>query len=260
MIYIKTSSFKDVLIHVAIMLSILAIIVLSFFFVYLPNTTNHLESITVPDLSGMKVADVEAFLEDHDLRYEINDSTFLLNKPPSIVLTQYPKSGEKVKENRKIYITVTTNNPPNVEMPKVVDISLKSAEMLLQSYELQVGKIKYVPHLAQNLVLKQEYKGKEIPVGGRIPKGSTIDLTVADGRGNTEFQIPDVVGKTYEEAKVIIEGSNLIIGSILPPGTEPAPDSKVVRQNPAAIQGNTIREGEVVDIWLEVQAATPPTN
>ena len=260
MIYIKTSALKDVLIHIGILLSILSIIVLGFFIVYLPATTNHLESITVPDLTGMKVAEVEAFLEDHDLRYEINDSTFLLNKPPSIVLTQYPKSGEKVKENRKIYVTVTTNNPPNVEMPKVVDISLKSAEMLLQSYELQVGKIKYVPHLAQNLVLKQEFAGKEIAVGARIPKGSTIDLTVADGRGNTEFQIPDIVGKTYEEAKLIIEGSNLVIGSILPLGTEPAPDSKVVRQNPAAIEGNTIREGEVVDIWLEVQATIPPSN
>jgi beta-lactam-binding protein with PASTA domain len=235
------------------MLCILAIIVLGFFFVYLPNTTNHLESISVPDLTGMKVGEIEAFLKDHDLRYEINDSTFQLNKPPSIVLTQYPKAGEKVKENRKIYVTVTTNNPPNVEMPKVVDISLKSAENMLQSYQLQIGNLKYVPHLAQNLVLKQEYQGKEIPAGTRIPKGSTIDLTVADGKGNTEFQIPDVVGKTYEEAKMIIEGSNLVIGSIQPLGTEPMPGSKVVRQRPEAVQGNTIREGDYMDLWLDTQ-------
>ncbi|QHT66814.1 PASTA domain-containing protein [Rhodocytophaga rosea] len=256
MIYIKTSSKKDVLIHIGIMLSLLAIIVLSFFFIYLPSTTNHGESITVPDLSGMKVDAVEEFLESRDLRYEINDSTFISNKPASIVLTQYPKAGEKVKENRKIYITVTTNNPPNVEMPKLVDISLKSAQMLLQSYELQEGSIKYVPNLAQNLVLKQEFNGKEIAPGTKLPKGSKIDLTVGDGVGKDDFTLQNVVGMTLEEAKVVIEGSSLVIGSILYDGNSSEPTGTVIKQNPAA--DSNIRVGEVVDLW--VSGTGPDTN
>jgi eukaryotic-like serine/threonine-protein kinase len=256
MIYIKTSSKKDVLIHIGIMLSLLAIIVLSFFFIYLPATTNHGESITVPDLSGMKVDAVEEFLESRDLRYEINDSTFISNKPASIVLTQYPRAGEKVKENRKIYITVTTNNPPNVEMPKLVDISLKSAQMLLQSYELQEGSIKYVPNLAQNLVLKQEFNGKEIAPGTKLPKGSKIDLTVGDGVGKDDFALQNVVGMTLEEAKVVIEGSNLVIGSILYDANSSEPTGTVIKQNPAA--DNNIRVGEVVDLW--VSGTGPDSN
>jgi beta-lactam-binding protein with PASTA domain len=250
MLYIKTSSKKDVLIHIGIMLSLLAIIVLCFFFIYLPSTTNHLESITVPDLSGRKVDELKDFLSEHDLRYEINDSTFIANKPASIVLTQYPKAGEKVKENRKIYITVTTNNPPNVEMPKLVDISLKSAEMLLQSYELQLGERKYVANLAQNLVLKQEWKGKEIAVGTRIPKGSVIDLTVGNGIGNEEFEVPDLAGKTLDEAKFTIEGSNLVVGSILYDSSSGEPAGTVVKQNPTATGRNKIRVGEVIDLWI----------
>jgi beta-lactam-binding protein with PASTA domain len=255
MIYIKTSSVKDVLIHIGIMLSLLAIIVLSFFFIYLPATTNHGESITVPDLSGMKVEAVKEFLESRDLRYEINDSTFLANKPASIVLTQYPRAGEKVKESRKIYITVTTNNPPNVEMPKLVDISLKSAQMLLQSYELQEGSIKYVPNLAQNLVLKQEWNGKEIAPGTKLPKGSKIDLTVGDGVGKDDFSLQSVVGMTLEEAKVVIEGSNLVIGSILYDANSREPTGTVIKQNPAA--NSNIRVGEVVDLWV---SGTGPTS
>lgn len=248
MIYIKTSSKKDVLIHLGIMLSLVAIIVLSFFFIYLPSTTNHGESITVPDLSGMKVEDVEEFLQSRDLRYEINDSTFIANKPASIVLTQYPRSGEKVKENRKIYITVTTNNPPNVEMPKLVDISLKSAQMLLQSYELQEGSIKYVPNLAQNLVLKQEWNGKEVAPGTKLPKGSKIDLTVGDGVGKDDFTLQNFTGMNLEEAKVVIEGSNLVIGSILYDANSSEPTGTVIKQNPAA--ESNIRVGEVVDLWI----------
>ena len=254
MLYIKTSSKKDVLIHIGIMLSLVAIIVLSFFFIYLPATTNHLESITVPDLSGMKVQEVENFLTEHDLRYEINDSTFIANKPASIVLTQYPKAGEKVKENRKIYITVTTNNPPNVEMPKLVDISLKSAQMLLQSMELQEGEIKYVPNLANNLVLKQLWNGKEIAPGTRIPKGSKIDLTVGNGIGNEEFEVPSLTGNTLDEARIIIEGSNLVVGSILYDSNSTEPAGTVIRQNPEATGRNKIRVGEVVDLWISGSA------
>lgn len=256
MIYIKTSSKKDVLIHIGIMLSLLAIIVLSFFFIYLPATTNHGESITVPDLSGMKVDALEEFLESRDLRYEINDSTFISNKPASIVLTQYPRAGEKVKENRKIYLTVTTNNPPNVEMPKLVDISLKSAQMLLQSYELQEGSIKYVPNLAQNLVLKQEWNGKEVAPGTKLPKGSKIDLTVGDGVGKDDFSLQNVVGMSLEEAKVVIEGSSLVIGSILYDASSSEPAGTVIKQNPTA--DSNIRVGEVVDLW--VSGTGPDTN
>jgi beta-lactam-binding protein with PASTA domain len=251
---------KDLLIHLGIMLCLIAILVLGFFFLYLPNTTNHGETVTVPELTGMDVKQVEEFLSSRDLRYEINDSTYLANKPGSIVLTQYPKAGEKVKENRKIYITITTNNPPNIEMPKLVDISLRSAQMLLQSYELQQGELKYVPNLAQNLVLKQQFNGKDIEPGTKIPKGSKIDLTVGDGIGNTEMEIPNLIGQTLAEARMAIEGSDLVLGSIIPETAKDKPQSVVTRQNPAPSETNKIRMGEVVDLWVEERGSAPESS
>ncbi|QHT66815.1 PASTA domain-containing protein [Rhodocytophaga rosea] len=251
MLQIKTGSKKDVLIHLGIMLSLVSIVVLGFFFIYLPSTTHHGESIPVPELSGKHIHEVEKYLGEYNLRYEISDSTFILDKPASIVLTQYPKAGERVKENRKIYITVTTSIPPHVEMPKLVDISLKSAELLLQSNQLRLGESKRIPHLAQNLVLKQEWNGKEVAPGTKIPKGSIIHLTVGDGVGSNTLPVPDLVGMSYSEAEIVIKGSNLIIGRILPAGITPDATSKVVKQNPGSSEGKSIREGEQIDIWLE---------
>ena len=34
-------------------------------------------------------------------------------------------------------------------------------------------------------------------------------------KGNTEFEIPDLVGKTLDEAKLILEGSKLGVSSVL---------------------------------------------
>jgi beta-lactam-binding protein with PASTA domain len=253
MLRIKTGSRKDVVIHLGIMLSLIAVVVMGFFFIYLPSTTHHGESIPVPELSGKPIADVEKYLDAHHLRYEISDSTFVLGHPAAVVLTQYPKAGERVKQNRKIYITVTTSNPPLIEMPALVDISLKSAALLLASNQLRLGESKRIPHLAENLVLKQEWNGKEIAPGTKLPKGSIIDLTVGDGVGTDVLPVPHLVGLSYGEAEDVIKGSNLIIGRILPAGITPDTASKVIKQNPGSNTGKTIRAGEQIDIWLEAK-------
>jgi eukaryotic-like serine/threonine-protein kinase len=253
---IRTNSKWNILIHLGIMVCIVAIILLSFFFLYLPGTTNHGESVTVPDLTGMNVAQVDEFLRSHDLRYEVNDSTYRLDKSPNIVLTQYPRAGAKVKENRKIYLTKTMLNPPTIEMPKLVGISLRSAQMLLQSFQLQQGELKYVKNLAQNLVLEQHYNGKKIEPGDEIPKGSRIDLVVGDGLGETEFEVPAIVGMSFAEAKVLIEGSDLVLGNVQYSASSDQPSGTVIRQNPT--EGKRIRTGELVDVW--VSGVAPPTE
>ena len=59
--------------------------------------------------------DIKDFIEKKDLRYEVSDSAFEIGKPPLTVIAQYPKAGVKVKENRKIYITITSKMPPIVK-------------------------------------------------------------------------------------------------------------------------------------------------
>src|SRR5690606_19961954 len=103
MIKISTDTKKDLLIQSGIILSLVAVLFLGFFFVYLPFSTNHGEAITVPELKEMKVDQLETYLDNRDLRYEISDCTFVANRPPLTVITQYPQPGAKVKEGRKIY-------------------------------------------------------------------------------------------------------------------------------------------------------------
>ena len=99
------------------------LLILFFFYVYLPTTTNHGESITVPDLEGVNVEDLDRFLLERDLRFEVlEDSGFSTDYPPHTVLKQFPLPNSKVKENRKIYITLNSTNPPEVRMPDLVDV------------------------------------------------------------------------------------------------------------------------------------------
>lgn len=260
MVKISTQSRKDLFIHIGIILALIAVLFLGFFFIYLPFTTNHGESITVPDLKEMKVEDLESYLDSHDLRYEVSDCTFVANMPPLSVISQYPKPGSKVKENRKIYVTVSSRTAPLIKMPKLTDMTRKSAEMLLKSVGLELGTLTYVPDLAQNAVLKQLLNGQEILAGQPVAKGSKIDLEVGDGLGNNSFQVPALVGMQYEEAKFQIIGAGLKPGQTIEVKDDTQAAGTVIRQNPEA--GNKIRVGDVIDLWVvgPLDQAQPENN
>ncbi|MEQ8811494.1 MAG: PASTA domain-containing protein, partial [Imperialibacter sp.] len=116
------NSWRDVLIQLALMVAIAVVFLLGFFYVYLPNTTNHGETITVPDLEGIPLDELDEFLTDRNLRFEINkDSGFSSQYPALAVLKQFPLPNSKVKENRKIYISLNAKEPPKVRMPQLVD-------------------------------------------------------------------------------------------------------------------------------------------
>jgi eukaryotic-like serine/threonine-protein kinase len=260
--YFKVNTPKGLLIHLGIIAGISLIVILIFFYGYLPAKTNHGESVTVPDLEGIHISAVDDFLTNRSLNYEVTaDSGFSEDYAALTILKQYPLPNSKVKENRKIYLTLNASTPPKVKMPRLIDGSVKNAQIVLQSYGLEVGHIRYKPDLAENAILEQLYEGDKIEPGTFIPKGSKIDLVVGDGFGNREFETPDLTGMDYEDAEVAALGSGLQLGSIIYQNTAYMRKSPkalmdslnlqfiVSRQNPPA--GEKVRIGEEVDIWLE---------
>lgn len=245
---IPTNTKRDLWMQIGIVALLSLIIVLVFFFIYLPWTTNHGESITVPDLKGMKLDEMEAYLAERDLRYEVQDSAFDLDLPPLSVKEQYPKAGSKVKEGRKIYLTVIAKNPRMIAMPRLVDLSERSAVMTLKQYKLEAI-IAYKPYLGQ-VVLEQS-----VPPGERVAEGSKVKLVVGDGENDKPVMMPNLVGKTLAEVEFEIAGNNLVIGSKLTATDTEQPPGTVAKQNPAA--GTEVRAGDIVDIWV-VPGAAPP--
>jgi beta-lactam-binding protein with PASTA domain len=243
---------KQFFIHILVYVGVVIFALVMFFYVYLPITTNHGESITVPDITGMSLEEAQAFLESRNLAYVVNDSSFSLDHKPSTVLSQYPKPGANVKENRKIYVSLNSTVPPEVRMPKLIDTSLKSAELTLRSFGLQVGSITYKKDLAQNAILGQYLGGSEIKPGTLVRKGSKIDLVVGDGLGETEFEIPQLVDMDFDDAEVLLIGLGLRLGVIMyddsPEGMRK--QGSIIRQIPTAGKDRKIRMGETMDIWV----------
>jgi beta-lactam-binding protein with PASTA domain len=239
---------RDVLIHIGIILCLSVSLFLGFFFVYLPASTHHGKSVTVPDLKGMSLSQLEDFLSDHDLRFEISDSTYIPQAKPLTVLSQIPAPGAKVKEGRRVLVSITAFNPPEVEMPDLSNLSLRNADMLLQSAGLVRGSVRTEPAFSAN-VLRQEYHGQTVAKKTKVPKGSVIALVIGDGIGPTSFETPNVVGKLREDAEILLRGSGLQVRTRLD-YTNKGTRGTVFKQEP---DGATIRRGEKITIWVAAQ-------
>ncbi|MFT4030909.1 MAG: PASTA domain-containing protein [Siphonobacter sp.] len=248
-IYIKTRTRRDLIIHILLVISILLTLFLGFFFVYLPWTTNHGQSITVPDLRKMNLEDVESALDERGLDYVISDCTFVSGVAPLTVLSQYPFPNSLVKEGRNIYLTVTMATAPMIRMPDLLGKGIRSAQLYLRSVGLEEGQIRYIPDIAENAVLEQYFNGKKVEVGTLIPKGSKIDLVVGNGIGNTELDVPNLIGMSLEEAEIVIKGSDLRVGTVLYKQIPGAAPGTVVEQRPA-VENGKIHVGEIIDLWI----------
>ncbi len=247
-----SSTLGGILMSILLAVSSLFIIMILYFYVYLPQVTNHGETITVPNAVGMNYAELEDFLGNLDLRYEVSDSTYSGNQPPLTVMKQYPAAGAKVKENRVIYISLNQRMPPNVPVPNLIDGSLIDADAVLRSNELKRGKIELVRGPFQ-IVKSMKYKGHPIEPGERVPKGSFIDLVVMDGGKNCDNMI-SLLGKAWDEAIVEIKGNNLNPEQPMVVGDTTGIISVVLKQKPEA--GETICVGDIVTIWIGA-AGTP---
>jgi beta-lactam-binding protein with PASTA domain len=240
--------------NIILIIAISFIILLLFFYVYLPVTTHHGDTITVPDLSNMKVSELEEFLSDKELRFIVDDSNYVEGKAPLSVLAQDPVAGSKVKINRRIHLTINSTTPPLEKLPDVTDISMKQVVQMLQSAGFKIGTQKYVPDLAANVVTRISHKDKfythdELRKGVILPKGSVIDLEIGDGMGKDSFEIPNVVNKPIDEAEGILIGSGLVVNRNYD-NTATQATGIVIRQKPEYVEGKMVKTGTVIDIWI----------
>ena len=162
----------------AILLSLLIVLVIM---ILLRWFTRHGKEYEVPNMKGKNQVEMDAFQKDsnvHRFKFIVNDSVFVPDAEGGVVMSQDPNPGQLVKKGRKIYLSVSTVNPPQVEMPNLIDLSLRQAENMLKTNNLRLGQVVYKPSRYVNAVLEQRYKGRVIRQGTLLPYNAEITLIV----------------------------------------------------------------------------------
>lgn len=250
--YLTRNHYSTLLIHLGLMSLLVAFLLYTFFYMYLPSTTNHDITIRVPDLNKMKIEEVEKFLEKRDLRYEIADTSYNPAYPPLTVLLQNPAPNAAVKIHRKIYLTINSETPPKTRIPQIIDFPYTSATTQLENVKLKIGEKEYVTNNAINVVLKVAVKGKEytkadLEKGVYVPQGTPIKLFIASGSNNDGFPMPNMIGRYGEDAKLELEGNGITV-EIHNQKAEGKEAGTIISQKPSA--GSKIVVGQTVEFWV----------
>lgn len=164
-------------------LAIVALIVLCFIILkWLKVSTNHGDFETVPNLTGKSISVAQIELEENNLVMQIQDSANFNPKYPKFsVIEQEPLAGSKVKENRKIYLTLNPSGYRKILVPDLKERTFRQAKPTLEALGFRVGKLTYENNIGKDLVLRMLYKGKTIKPGDMLQKTSVIDLVLGNG-------------------------------------------------------------------------------
>ena len=158
-------------------LVVLASIVFLFFY------TNQTSRIKVPNLVGMSLGEIDVVVSENNLRYEIIDSSFYNQDfDKNTVLEQIPVANKEVKKNRKIYLTTNPSSYGDVILPDLIQLTKRNAVSTLVALDLQIGDFIYEDNIGKDMVLDIKVEGESIDSGSLIPKKSTVDLILGNGK------------------------------------------------------------------------------
>jgi beta-lactam-binding protein with PASTA domain len=227
------------------------------FFASLHWFTKHGQEVTIPDLRGKDVN--TAVTQLGKLHFEvIVDSTYEPTAKPLVVLKQVPDTGAVVKQGRTVFLTVNMLTPPRIPMPNLVNLSMRSAEMILRNNKLLIGDTIFKPDIAAGAILEQRYKGQPIQPGEMVMQGSKIGLVIGNGQGNTEWEVPNVIGQSVDDATTILNQFNLQPVLVVDDMKSEISDTMlatIVCQEPKALNGdgghNRIKMGEVITLHIK---------
>ena len=225
---------------------------------YLSSYTSHGETIKVPDFSGVKLAELDKFTVDKNVRYLVIDSIYDSKAAKGSVIKQEPEPNAEVKKGRIVYLYVTSTLPPKVQMPKLIDRSLRQAVAMISSYGFKLGQIQFVSDQCANCVLEQLVKGKKIDPGAYLPKGSVISLIVGKGLSDVDVGVPCLFGLTRKEAIGKLAESSLSIGAVAYDVPKDSLSARVYKQSPNCGKSASIKLGGSVDLFLSADKNKKP--
>ena len=190
---------------------------------------------TVPALAGTTRAAAERAVAAVGLRVGTVTQEYS-DEPRGTVLSSTPAKGTRLRPGTAVALVVSKG----VEMLAVPDVTRRTsaqAQALLREAGFTAGvELTYSDDVPAGEVVAQS------PASGSAPRGSQVALTVS--RGPDLVEVPDLRGRTRDEATALLEGAGLEPRALdLPDGS-----GAVLTQSPAP--GTRVRRGSAVTFYV----------
>ena len=209
--------------------------------------------LTVPNVVSLTLNDAEKSIVSSGLA--VGDVTRAASDtvPSGHVISQDPQALSEAKEGDKVNLVVSSGKekPIDVTVPDLKGKTQSDAEKLLADANL-VG-VASNPEESDAVAPGQVFK-QSIAAGTTVKEGTKVAFTVAIAPA--EVTVPNVVGKTQDEAKSAITGAKLGFDHTTS-YSDTVAEGKVISQSVAA--GSKVKSGTTVSVVVSL-GAKPPSD
>ena len=228
----------------------IALIVLAAFFLFLivvdkvilPYYVSAPE-LKLPDVVGKQKDFAIQLLKADHLNPIILSARYDENIPAGHIIYQKPEAGETVKENRRVYLYVSGGDPL-VKMPELINKTVRDAKITLERLGLVLDSVEEVQsEQSANTIVSQQY-----PEGQELDKGTSVDIKVSIGPEVGMIRVPNILGKSLNEAEAILRQNSLRIGKKIYSHSPTLLPNTVVDQLPS--ESTLVSVGDSVDVVI----------
>ncbi|WP_163192610.1 Stk1 family PASTA domain-containing Ser/Thr kinase [Clostridium thermarum] len=205
-----------------------------------PDRTS--EEVLVPNVIGKTEAEAKAEIEALGLEFEVRDDDYDDEIPAGSVIKTFPAAGEKAPNN--VVGVRLSKGPRKNTVPSVLDYDVEQAKIILQNlnFELVIADKQYNDTVPKNFIISQTPTADT-----EAEKGTKVQVVVSLGPEVVFSTVPDLKGKTVQEAEALLTTAKLKLGSKTEvPTKDQTLVDKIAEQNIAA--NTKVEEGAVIDI------------
>jgi len=211
--------------------------------------TKHGDVYIVPDFDGQTLPQMAEKGYDDFFIFEVIDSVYFKSRGKGTVVMQNPLPGAKVKQGRRVYLTIVAESPEKVEMPNLKNLSLRQALVTLEGSELLVGELEYVEYFARNAVIDQNIDDEPVEAGTELRKGTAINLVLGKGDFTVMIPMPFLIGMKQLEVIGKLHNYSLNIGKQYFLDGDDTAHARVYKTEPETLTDDMLTLGQPVDIW-----------
>ena len=163
------------------------------------------EQVAVPNVCGSDLQTCLVKLQERGLTLELEKRENSEVSARGVVIRQQPSPNSTVKSRTPVKVTVSLG-PLRQPIPKVISLNKEAAGIILRQSDFKLGKHSYIYDLRaeKNAVIAQDP-----PRDILKPKDSRVNLLISLGPPPTEFEMPELLGLTLLEARIVLGRMNL---------------------------------------------------
>lgn len=225
----------------------LCVVLIWLTFRMLDKYTRHDKVYTMPDFVGQDYREVKREYAK-DFHFILIDSVYPKGQQPGSIYQQDPLPGSKIKKGRNVYAIIVAVTPEKTVMPNLKGISLREAIGRLESSGLEVDHLDYVNYSYKNNIIEQYFQGQPVAEGTELVKGSKIVLSVGIGDDKSNVKVPNLIGKSAEEAKRLLNLASLNLGKESWEDRDSLQYMCIRRMSPGPSSGS-VKAGTYIDVW-----------